>query len=142
MVCTSSVYTHMRLGDVTHVNELCHTHTDEQCLAFRDISPVAPTHMLVIPKTKISQLSLASKELGDSPATKELLGHLMLVAAQLGREHCPDGCRYVINDGKEGCQSVYHLHVHVIGSKQLGWPPGIEWRSSHNTRKQLETPSP
>eukprot|EP00277_Geminigera_cryophila_P030512 CAMPEP_0173058174 /NCGR_PEP_ID=MMETSP1102-20130122/1196_1 /TAXON_ID=49646 /ORGANISM="Geminigera sp., Strain Caron Lab Isolate" /LENGTH=130 /DNA_ID=CAMNT_0013923865 /DNA_START=381 /DNA_END=773 /DNA_ORIENTATION=+ len=98
---------------------------DEQCLAFRDISPVAPTHMLVIPKTKISQLSLASKELGDSPATKELLGHLMLVAAQLGREHCPDGCRYVINDGKEGCQSVYHLHVHVIGSKQLGWPPGV-----------------
>jgi histidine triad (HIT) family protein len=47
----------------------------------------------------------------------------MLVAADVGREHCPEGCRYVINDGKQGCQSVYHLHVHVIGGKQLGWTP-------------------
>jgi histidine triad (HIT) family protein len=54
---------------------------------------------------------------------QELLGHLMLVAADVGREHCPEGCRYVINDGKQGCQSVYHLHVHVIGGKQLGWTP-------------------
>jgi histidine triad (HIT) family protein len=66
---------------------------DEKCLAFRDISPVAPTHILVIPKTKISQLSLAGKELGETAATKELLGHLMLIAAQIGREHCPEGCR-------------------------------------------------
>ena len=97
---------------------------DEQCLAFRDISPVAQTHVLVIPKVKISQLSLGAKELGETAATKELLGHLMLVAAQIGRDHCPGGCRYVINDGKEGCQVPHalcvrgckHVRVHACAS--------------------------
>lgn len=49
----------------------------------------------------------------------------MLVAADIGNKYSPNGFRTVINDGKEGCQSVYHLHVHVIGSKQLSWPPGV-----------------
>eukprot|EP00960_Hanusia_phi_P058609 763932-Hanusia_phi.AAC.4 len=97
---------------------------DEKCIAFRDINPVAPTHILVIPKLKISQLSRAEQEVGSKTA-QDCLGHLMLVAAQVGREHCPRGCRYVINDGKDGCQSVYHLHVHVIGAKPLSWPPGV-----------------
>ncbi|EKX48963.1 hypothetical protein GUITHDRAFT_151573 [Guillardia theta CCMP2712] len=97
---------------------------DDKCLAFRDINPVAPTHILVIPKLKISQLSRAEQEVGSEQA-QECLGHLMLVAAQVGRKFCPQGCRYVINDGKEGCQSVYHLHIHVIGTKQLSWPPGV-----------------
>jgi histidine triad (HIT) family protein len=123
---------------------------DDKVLAFKDINAVAPVHILVIPKRQISQLSLTKLELGEGPEVKvsaslplpaaisprmvndarnagagrqELLGHLMLVAADVGREHCPEGCRYVINDGKQGCQSVYHLHVHVIGGKQLGWTP-------------------
>lgn len=96
---------------------------DDKVLAFKDINPQAPVHILVIPKRHISQLSLTKTELGEGPDVKELLGHLMLVAGDIGREHCPDGCRYVINDGKQGCQSVYHLHVHVLGGKQLGWTP-------------------
>jgi hypothetical protein len=55
---------------------------------------------------------------------QELLGHMILVASNIGREHAPSGFRIVINDGQEGCQSVYHLHIHVIGGRQLRWPPG------------------
>ena len=54
-----------------------------------------------------------------------MLGHLLLVAADIGRRHSPEGYRCVINDGKEGLQSVYYLHIHVIGGKRLSWPPGV-----------------
>lgn len=53
----------------------------------------------------------------------QLLGHLMYTAGQLGKALCPNGFRLVINNGKEGCQSVYHLHLHILGGKQCGWPP-------------------
>ena len=56
--------------------------------------------------------------------TQELLGHLLLVAADIGQRLSPEGFRFVINDGKEGLQSVYHVHIHVIGGKRLSWPPG------------------
>jgi histidine triad (HIT) family protein len=88
------------------------------CLAFRDINPQAPVHLLVIPKKKIDQLSRAKPE--DAP----ILGHLLATAGKLGREHCAAGFRTVINDGKNGAQSVYHLHVHVLGGRQMLWPPG------------------
>uniref|UniRef100_U5EVM1 Putative zinc-binding protein of the histidine triad hit family n=1 Tax=Corethrella appendiculata TaxID=1370023 RepID=U5EVM1_9DIPT len=92
---------------------------DDKCVAFHDISAQAPTHFLVIPRKPISQLSLASEE------DEALLGHLMLVgkkvAAQLGLD---DGFRVVINDGKDGAQSVYHLHLHFLGGRQMRWPPG------------------
>eukprot|EP01116_Phalansterium_solitarium_P000285 TRINITY_DN10184_c0_g1_i1.p1 TRINITY_DN10184_c0_g1~~TRINITY_DN10184_c0_g1_i1.p1 ORF type:complete len:157 (-),score=18.07 TRINITY_DN10184_c0_g1_i1:204-674(-) len=92
---------------------------DDQSMAFRDINPQAPTHFLVIPKVRISQLSKAG------PQHKELLGHLMLVAAQVARqEGLHRGFRVAVNDGPNGCQSVYHLHLHVIGGRQLTWPPG------------------
>jgi len=91
---------------------------DDQCLAFRDISPQAPVHFLVIPKLRISQLSKAR------PEHKELLGHLLLVAGSVAKTECPSGFRVAINDGRNGCQSVYHLHLHVIGGRQLHWPPG------------------
>ncbi|XP_074605366.1 histidine triad nucleotide binding protein 1 [Brevipalpus obovatus] len=91
---------------------------DDQCVAFDDISPVAPKHFLVIPRRRISQLSKAE----DSD--EQILGHLMLVARKLAKQEGLDkGFRIVINDGPQGCQSVYHLHLHVIGGKQLGWPP-------------------
>lgn len=90
-----------------------------QCVAFNDISPTAPVHFLVIPRKPISQLSTA--EDGD----EQVLGHLMIVARKLAKERgLTNGFRIVVNDGKHGCQSVYHLHIHVIGGKQLGWPPG------------------
>ncbi|XP_031467605.1 histidine triad nucleotide-binding protein 1 [Phasianus colchicus] len=92
---------------------------DEQCLAFHDISPQAPTHFLVIPKKPIVRLSEAE----DSD--ESLLGHLMIVgkkcAANLG---LTNGFRMVLNEGPEGGQSVYHVHLHILGGRQLGWPPG------------------
>ena len=90
-----------------------------QCVAFDDINPVAKVHFLVIPRKPIVQLSKAEDE------DEQLLGHLMVVGRKLCRERGLDqsGFRVVINDGKHGCQSVYHLHLHFIGGNQLGWPP-------------------
>ncbi|PRP84200.1 hypothetical protein PROFUN_08400 [Planoprotostelium fungivorum] len=92
---------------------------DEDALAFRDVSPQAPTHVIIIPKVFISQLSKAK------PEHERVLGHLLLVAQKVAyNEGLDDGFRIVINDGPKGCQSVYHLHVHLIGGRQLKWPPG------------------
>ncbi|XP_030844369.1 histidine triad nucleotide-binding protein 1 [Strongylocentrotus purpuratus] len=92
---------------------------DDQCIAFRDVNAVAPTHFLVIPRKEIPCISEAGDE--DTP----LLGHLMTVARKLAdKEPLEDGYRVVINNGQHGCQSVYHLHVHVIGGRQMKWPPG------------------
>ncbi|TSM85970.1 Histidine triad nucleotide-binding protein 2, mitochondrial [Bagarius yarrelli] len=92
---------------------------DNKCLAFRDISPQAPVHFLVIPRTPIPRISEAHDE--DAP----LLGHLLVVAKNLAeKEGLSDGYRLVINDGKHGAQSVYHLHLHVLGGRQMQWPPG------------------
>lgn len=92
---------------------------DDQCVAFRDISPQAPVHFLVIPRKPIPQLRFANE--GD----EQLLGHLMLVASKVAsQEGLEDGFRVVVNDGKDGAQSVYHLHIHVLGKRQMSWPPG------------------
>ncbi|XP_034041379.1 histidine triad nucleotide-binding protein 1 [Thalassophryne amazonica] len=92
---------------------------DDQCVAFNDISPQAPTHFLVVPKKPIVQLATAD----DSDAA--LLGHLMIVAKKCAEKvGLSKGFRIVINDGADGGQSVYHLHVHVLGGRQLRWPPG------------------
>ena len=93
---------------------------DEDMLAFNDIAPQAPVHVVLIPKdaTGLSQLSTSS----DAHAL--LLGKLMFRAGAIGKELCPNGFRVVVNDGKEGAQSVYHLHLHVLGGKQMNWPPG------------------
>lgn len=96
-------------------------HEDELCIAFRDINPQGPVHFLVIPKNKDGLNKLSNAE----PRHKALLGHLLYTAAEVARkEGLADGYRTVINDGKDGAQSVYHLHVHVIGGRQLTWPPG------------------
>lgn len=95
-------------------------HEDDRCLAFRDISPQAPVHVLVIPKNRdgLTQLSKARADQTD------ILGHLVYVAQSIGKKECPEGFRIVINDGEHGAQSVYHLHIHVLGGRQLQWPPG------------------
>lgn len=92
---------------------------DDQCLAFHDIGPQAPTHVLVIPKQEIASLAAAGE------ADERLLGHLLLVARQLAEQlGLKDGYRVVINCGPDGGQSVDHLHLHLLGGRQLKWPPG------------------
>ena len=82
-------------------------HDDEFCIAFRDVNPQAPVHFLVIPKNRdgLTQLSKARED------QKAVLGHMMFVAQKLGQEECPGGFRVVVNDGSDGAQSVYHLHI-------------------------------
>ncbi|XP_055601678.1 uncharacterized HIT-like protein Synpcc7942_1390 [Uranotaenia lowii] len=91
---------------------------DDKCLAFNDVSPQGPVHFLVIPKRRIPKLE------DGTGSDVELLGHLMQVAGSLGKQRAPGGFRLVVNNGEHGCQTVYHLHLHVIGGRQLGWPPG------------------
>ena len=95
-------------------------YSDELSLAFRDVNPIAPTHFLVIPKVRgnLSQLQKAE------PEDKAILGHLLWVAGHVAKlEGLNEGYRVCINDGPLGCQTVYHLHLHVFGGRQLGWPP-------------------
>jgi histidine triad (HIT) family protein len=93
---------------------------DDLCLAFTDINPQAPTHILVIPKQPIATLS------DVTPEDKALLGHLLLkvkqVADQVGLSE--DGYRVVINSGTNGGQTVFHLHLHLLGGRSMQWPPG------------------
>ncbi|KAK1174467.1 UNVERIFIED_CONTAM: hypothetical protein FKN15_062885 [Acipenser sinensis] len=92
---------------------------DEQCLAFHDVAPQSPTHFLVIPKKPIAQLSKAEE------ADAALLGHLMIVAKKCAEEMgLSKGYRLIVNEGPDGGQTVYHLHIHILGGRQLGWPPG------------------
>ncbi|MFG6097986.1 histidine triad nucleotide-binding protein [Leptothoe sp. ISB3NOV94-8A] len=92
---------------------------DDLCLAFRDISPQAPTHILVIPKKPIPKLSDAVVE------DKELLGHMLLTVKEIAdAEGLSNGYRVVINTGQDGGQTVFHLHMHLLGGRSLAWPPG------------------
>ncbi|KAK9809503.1 hypothetical protein WJX73_005283 [Symbiochloris irregularis] len=94
---------------------------DDTALAFRDISPQAPTHFLVIPKHRDGLTQLSKSE----DRHEKVLGHLLHVASKVARqENLTHGFRVTINDGQNGCQSVYHLHLHVMGGRQLSWPPG------------------
>lgn len=93
---------------------------DDRALAFRDVSPKAPVHILVIPKKDLARVSEAKTE--DEP----LLGHLLTVAAAVARQEGIDdtGYRLVINKGRDAGESVPHLHVHLLGGRSLQWPPG------------------
>jgi histidine triad (HIT) family protein len=91
---------------------------DERALAFRDINPGAPTHILVIPRKPIEGLSAAGEE--DEP----LLGHLLLVARRVAADAGLEDFRVVINNGPGAGQTVFHLHVHVLGGRPMSWPPG------------------
>ena len=95
-------------------------HETETVLAFRDIQPQAPVHVLVIPKKPVVSLDHAE------PEDARLLGDLMLACAEVARREGLDvgGYRVVTNIGNHGGQSVYHLHFHVLGGRQMTWPPG------------------
>jgi histidine triad (HIT) family protein len=93
---------------------------DDYCLAFRDISPQAPIHVLLVPKRVIPRIGAAT------PADHALLGHLLLkageVASQLGLAET--GYRVVINHGPDGGETVPHMHLHILGGRHMAWPPG------------------
>ncbi|NDV62493.1 histidine triad nucleotide-binding protein [Puniceicoccales bacterium CK1056] len=94
-------------------------HEDDLAFAIRDINPQAPVHILVIPKKPLPRLAQGDE--GD----QALLGHLLLVAAKLAKsENLAEGYRVVINNGPHGGESVPHLHVHLLGGRQMTWPPG------------------
>ncbi len=95
-------------------------HEDETALAFEDIHPQAPVHILVIPKTHIPALDKAPR------GSEELLGHLLLVARDLARAKgvAAGGYRLVVNNGPNAGQAVDHLHVHLLGGRPMSWPPG------------------
>lgn len=93
---------------------------DSLCLAFHDIQAQAPTHILLIPKKEIRSMAQVTK--GD----EALLGHMMIVASQIAKDQglAKDGYRLVVNTGANGGQSVFHLHVHILGGRAMQWPPG------------------
>ena len=94
---------------------------DDDVLAFRDVNPQAPTHILLIPKKRdgLTQISKAVE------SHQSILGKLMYTATVVAKqENLDNGYRIVVNDGVEGCQSLYHLHIHLIGGRQMKWPPG------------------
>ena len=93
---------------------------DEDCIAFRDIDPKAPVHILLVPKNEIPSLD------GVTGDDKWLLGHLLVKASEIARGHgiADSGYRVVINTNKEGGQEVYHVHLHILGGRQMNWPPG------------------
>jgi histidine triad (HIT) family protein len=93
---------------------------DDVCIAFNDISPQAPTHILVIPREHFDSLDTAGEN------HKETLGHLLLTAAEIAREKgfAEDGYRVVINTNADAGQTVFHLHIHLLGGRQFIFPPG------------------
>lgn len=93
---------------------------DDQCLAFRDIAPRAPLHILIVPRKPLPRVGMAGS------ADGELLGHLLLTAAEVARREgvADSGYRLVINHGPDGGEAVPHLHIHLLGGRQLAWPPG------------------
>jgi histidine triad (HIT) family protein len=95
-------------------------YSDDDVYAFHDINPVAPSHILIIPKKHLTDVKSAD----DSD--QALLGKLLLKANEIARDQGLEeaGYRYVINTGCDGGQTVYHLHLHIIGGRSMGWPPG------------------
>ena len=92
---------------------------DDQAVAFRDINSQAPTHILIIPKKHIPTLAEASEQEGD------LLGHLLLMARRVAKDqNLASGYRVVINNGVGAGQTVFHIHLHLLGGRTFNWPPG------------------
>ncbi len=94
-------------------------HEDEHCIVLHDIQPQAPVHLLIIPKKPIPRVSEAA------PDDEVVLGHLVYVAKLVARKlQLADGFRLVINNGPHACESVPHLHIHMLAKRQMTWPPG------------------
>ncbi|MBI4626317.1 MAG: histidine triad nucleotide-binding protein [Verrucomicrobia bacterium] len=94
-------------------------HEDERCIVIHDIQPQAPVHLLIIPKQPIARV-------GDATAGDEsVLGHLLVTAGALAKKlNLANGFRLVINSGSDACESIPHVHVHLLARRQMRWPPG------------------
>lgn len=113
----ATIFQKILAGDIPSTK----VYDDDVCYAFRDIAPAAKTHILLIPKQRDGLTGISAAE----DKHKEVLGHLMVTAAAIAKaEGLDSGYRLVINDGEQGCQSVAHLHIHILGGQQLTWPPG------------------
>lgn len=95
-------------------------HEDDHCLCFKDISPQAPVHYLLVPRKPIPRIAEAA------PEDQAVLGHLLLTAAEVARREgfADDGFRLVINNGSDGGEAVPHLHLHLLAGRAMQWPPG------------------
>ena len=93
-------------------------YSDEHCLAFRDIQPQAPSHIILIPRRAIKNMREVKVE------DAEILGHLLLVSSKIASKEGLESWRTVINTGSEAGQTIFHLHLHIIGGRSLSWPPG------------------
>jgi len=94
-------------------------HEDEHCIVIRDIQPQAPVHLLIVPKKPITRIEQAAV------ADEAVLGHLLLAAQAVAKKlNLAKGFRLVINNGPDACESVPHLHVHLLAGRQMTWPPG------------------
>lgn len=92
---------------------------DDKCLVFKDINPIAPIHVLIIPKKPIEKISDSKKE------DTEILGYLLLKAGDIARElGVEEAFRLVVNNGADAQQTVFHLHIHLIAGREFSWPPG------------------
>ena len=92
---------------------------DDRCLVIHDIQPQAPVHVLIIPKKPIARVDSAG------PEDEALLGHLLLTGAAIAKKlGLANGYRLVVNNGPDACESVPHVHVHLLAKRQMGWPPG------------------
>lgn len=92
---------------------------DDRVLAFHDVNPQAPIHILIIPKKAIDRIE------NLSPGDRELAGHMVWAAAQIAKEQqLVDGYRLVFNNGENAGQTVFHIHLHLLGGRHMGWPPG------------------
>jgi histidine triad (HIT) family protein len=110
----ATIFSRILSGEIPSVR----VHEDDHCIAFRDINPVAPMHILVIPRKEIVQLD----RMGSDDC--QLVGHLMWVAGCVAKQEGFDDFRLVVNNGAGAGQTVFHLHLHVIGGRALTWPPG------------------
>jgi histidine triad (HIT) family protein len=94
-------------------------HEDDRCIVIHDIQPQAPVHLLIIPKKPIARLADATNE------DEAVLGHLLVVAGELAKKlKLEKGFRIVVNSGPDACESVPHVHVHLLAKRQMAWPPG------------------
>lgn len=112
MECNFCKITKSELGELIY--------KDDQVVAFNDITPQAPTHILIIPRRHISTIN------DTSQADEQLLGHLITTATQLAQNNniANAGYRLVLNCNQIGGQAVYHIHLHLLGGRQMNWPPG------------------
>lgn len=93
-------------------------HEDDRCIALSDINPQAPVHFLVVPRKRIPRADAIDEH------DEALVGHLFVVARQVAREQGLTDYRLVMNNGPDAGQTVYHIHLHVLGGRKMGWPPG------------------